>query len=449
MLNLKLFLKKLPHAPGVYIYKNKQGGIIYVGKAIDLYRRVNSYFQKQNHDNKTEILINQIEHIEIIKVASEFEALLLEAKLIQQHQPKYNIIAKDDKSPLYIVVTVNEELPRLLFVRKKNLNNLQFLKSEIFGPFQSGKTARSLLKSIRMAIPYCTQKKRNGEPCFYTHIGLCKPCPSEISKLKGEKKMKLTKEYRHHIFQIRDILSGKSTTVLHNMDREMRELAKIEHFEEAALIRERTRALYVLLNQRFNPMRSESTVSQFGDIRHEELTDLHKLLLPFYPNLNNLKRIECIDISNIGGTQATGSLSVLIDGIPDTHEYRRFKILRKNTPNDFAMISEVVRRRFEHPEWPQPDLLVIDGGKGQVSSATLVIKKLKLNIPIIGLAKRYEKIIIPLNSPLQENFKSIRVSLTRPGIHVLQRIRDEAHRFALTYHRKLRNKSSLTQTLQV
>lgn len=441
MTNPRNVLKDLPHSPGIYIYRDTTGTVLYVGKAIDLKRRVSQYFLDRDAIGaKTTRLVPQIADIEIKTTPTEFDALLLEAAFIQKYFPKYNTIAKDDKSRLYIALTTKEDLPHIQFVRKTSLSLSTIAKATIFGPFESGPTARSLMRSLRHIVPYCTQKERTGKRCFYTHLGLCGPCPSEIAKLPEPFKNEKTHEYRHHIFQIRDILSGKSTNVLHDMEREMETLAKNERFEEATLIRNHIQSLHALMARHYDPMRYETSEQQLGDRRKEELEDLQTILRTYYPDIHELSRIECIDISNTGGKESTGSLVVLANGIPDTGQYRRFRIITKLAPNDFAMIREVVLRRLKHPEWPFPELLVIDGGKGQVGAATQALQENGIDIPVIGLAKRYEEIVVPV---LGNSFKVIRTSLTRPGIHVLQRIRDEAHRFALSYHRLLRSKARL------
>jgi excinuclease ABC subunit C len=440
--NLSKILKKLPHSPGVYIYRNKENEILYIGKAIDLFRRVHQYFQKKlSLPPKTRILVGQINQIEIIKTLSEFDALLLEAKLIYQNQPKYNILAKDDKSPLYIKISQSEKLPRILFVRKPRnpTYGMTKLKGDLyFGPFQSGKTARMVLSSVRRIIPFCLQNKRNGKPCFYTQIGLCDPCPSYIEGINDEiMKQKLILKYRNNINRIRDMLSGKSQQILRILEKEMHEFAELQNFELAAVRRNQIEALHNLIKRRFDPMFYVSSDNQVESITGQEITELTQILKKYYPAITSLKRIECIDISNFSGTDATGSLVVMIDGIPDRNLYRRFKIKITGKPNDFAMISEVISRRLNHPEWPFPDLFVIDGGKGQISSAIDSLKVHKIDIPVIGLAKRDEEIVIHYNN----SFRILRLPLQSSSLHALERIRDEAHRFAVSYHRKLRKLS--------
>lgn len=409
-------IKKLPHTPGVYIYKNRTGITLYVGKAKDLKKRVSQYFQRsETLDEKTALLVAQISHIDWIQTDSEFDALLLEANLIRTYLPKYNVISRDDKSPLYIAIT-HEPLPRILWLRKTSL--VQQAKAIIFGPFQSGRVARTILRQLRHIIPYCTQKKRNGTACFYTHIGLCDPCPSRALTIEQ------AKIYRNNIRKIVAILSGKSLTLLHTLEREMIAKAAKNQFEEAQILKTRVEGLKGLLARHFDPHVYIQNETFAADVREDERMSLEKAL-----HIPNIHKIECIDISNTGGTYSTGSLVVLIDGIPSTGDYRRFKIRTYEAPNDFAMIAEVVKRRFSHPEWPMPDLLVIDGGKGQVAAASVA------PVPVIGLAKRFEEIIV--------GEQTLRLPLDDRGLQLLMRIRDESHRFALAYHRLLRKKAFL------
>lgn len=442
-------VNSLPQTPGVYIYKNSTGVIIYIGKAINLSKRVKQYFQRDDAvGEKTPQLVSEIVSIDTIETQHEFDALLLEAKLIKQYQPKYNVIAKDDKSPLYIIITIDEELPRIQFGRKPK-NNTNVSSSHLyFGPFQSGKVAKNLMRSLRHVIPYCTQTIRNGKKCFYTHLGLCHPCPSYIAKVKDPiEKKRLTKTYRKHIFRIRDILSGKAVSVVTDMERDMHILANSEHFEEAASLRNQLTALRSLLSKKYDPSIYLQSDTLVQEIFQSERNDLINALQPYYPALQSLSRIECYDISNIMGTFATASMVVMTDGQIDKSQYRKFRMRTNKVPNDFAMMAEVIERRLRHPEWKFPNLIVIDGGKGQVSSAQKVLQRIMIDnvhngsiIPIIGLAKREEEIIIPTN----DSWKILRLSFSNGGLKLLQRLRDEAHRFAITYHKILRKKESIS-----
>lgn len=446
MEDYKKIIADLPHSPGVYIYKNTNKEIIYIGKAVNLSKRVKQYFQREDAvGDKTPQLVSEIQSLDTIETSNEFDALLLEAKLIKEYQPKYNVIAKDDKSPLYVILTLGDELPRVLFGRKpkKQFSNTMG-ENVYFGPFQSAKTARNLLRSLRRVVPYCTQKPRNGKKCFYTHLGLCSPCPSYISKLNDPvEKESLTKEYRKNIFRLRDIMSGKAVQIIHEMEIDMRLLSSEEKFEEAASMRNQIEALRSLLSKRYDPnvyIQSDTLLRELVD---KEKSELISVLKRYYPQLKDVNRIECYDISNTMGTYATASMVVMTNGDIDTNEYRKFRMRTKEAPNDFAMMNEVIKRRFNHPEWEYPSLIVIDGGKGQVGAALEGLRSFDTteiqSIPVIGLAKKLEEIIVPMG----EDWKTIRLPFSSSALKLLQRLRDEAHRFAITYHKLLRKNATI------
>lgn len=440
---LKKTLNTLTTRPGCYLYSDAVGKIIYVGKAKNLKNRVRQYFGKKDAlTRKTQLLVEQIATIETLPTDSEFDALLLEAMLIRTHQPKYNAIAKDDKSPLYIAITLRETLPRIVFERKTTIDAPGSLYKDalIIGPFQSGRIIRQLLRSIRRIVPYCLQKRRDGRPCFYTHIGLCNPCPSVITKMPDSPEAREAKTlYRRNISRIALLLSGKSHTVRRELEKEMEGFAKAFAFEKASEIKRQLNALDLLMLRPFDPM-IYIDQSSLPDATHVDRLDALAHILKIHGlAISRPKRIECIDISNISGDWATGSLVVFTDGVPDTGQYRRFRITITGKPNDVGMMREVILRRFRHPEWPTPDLLVVDGGKPQVRASQAALGNISMSIPLIGLAKRFEEIIIPLG----DSFHSVRLVRSSPALQLLQHIRDEAHRFAKRYHTRLR--SSLLQ----
>ncbi len=436
----KQTIKQLPQGPGVYIFRDITGTVLYVGKAVNLKKRVSQYMisNRATTQRKTTILVSKIHSVETIETASEFDALLLEADRIRMFNPKYNVISKDDKSSLYVVITMSQELPRILFLRKTQLTKLNSQDS-VFGPFQSARMARTLLRSIRRIVPFCTAKKRNGAPCFYTQLSLCNPCPSLIHKMPAsEARNTLARQYRSNMHRIRDILSGKSHIVLKMFEASMIKYARSHDYESAARMRDRIRTLTSLLEKRYDPAvyTEKSTVI---DVYASENTRLTTLMQSLYPSIKHISRIECYDISNTTDRFAVGSMVVLTDGLPDRSQYRRFRIAKTKGINDRAMIAEVLRRRFNHEEWSLPNLIIVDGGKPQVSSALSVIRTSKKDIPIIGLAKRFEEIIVPKN----QSYHVLRLDRADPALHILQRIRDEAHRFALTYNRSIRAKQFL------
>ena len=440
MVDFQKKISTLPTTPGIYIYKDSTGTVIYVGKAVNLRRRVKQYFEKKETlSPKTKQLVDMIAHITTTKTITEFDALLLEATLIQKYQPKYNMIAKDDKSPIYIQIPKTEPMPRVTLARKPNEHN----SKKIFyaGPFQSTRVAKSILRSIRRCIPFCTQKIRNGKPCFYTHLGLCEPCPSAIEKYDNQTDKKLGIQlYRKNIFRVISILKGNILPIIKELTIEMEARSKIEQFEKAALIRDRIEHMKKLLQTHFDPELYMHDMVTIGETIEREAADLHDILLTAYPNVPEIHKIECIDISNTAGTLPVGSLVVMIDGVIDRAQYRRFTINDSIGPNDTAMIHEVVTRRLKHTEWPFPDLLLIDGGKGQVHAAQLALQQAGVFIPVVGLAKRYESLVLPIDNKRT----LIHMQNDRPAIRLLIRIRDESHRFAVTYHKLKRAKGFLT-----
>lgn len=425
-------LKLLPSEPGVYIYGNSTGTVIYIGKAKDLKNRVRQYFTRDDAiGTKTKQLVSEIHTIKTIPTTSEFDALLLEAKLIRLYLPKYNAALRDDKSPLYVAITLSEELPRMLLLRKGQIAAYESnSRNRIYGPFQSSFALRSLLRQLRTIVPYCTQKERRGRACFYTHLALCDPCPAAIVGMLGERKQVETRRYRRNIFRLGTLFEGKTRWLSQQYEKEMGEAARLQHFEQAALTRERLTRLKALSSYRYDPQVFLDKGAE--DIYEEELLELRDAFLPYYPNLNALHRIECFDISNMMGTHAVGSMVVLTGGKPDKKEYRKFRIRSVRGISDVAMMKEVLTRRLKHAEWNSADFVLIDGGKPQVSAVSSII-----SAPFAGLAKREEELIITRPGG---GFTVLRLPIQGRAIKVLQRIRDEAHRSAITYHRQLRDK---------
>lgn len=438
MENLKKTLKSLPHEPGVYLYHDIEGTVIYVGKAVDLSRRIKQYFQRdEGMGDKTKRLVADIDSIEIIRTTSEYDALLLEAKLIRQYMPKYNVISRDDKSPLYVVITLAEHLPRMLFVRKREISSYEsHKKNAVYGPFQSGYTLRSLVRQLRTIVPYCTQKERRGKRCFYTHLGLCDPCPGEIVAMTGEAKVMATKLYRRHMLQLAALFEGRTRWVAKDYEKEMQAYADSLQFEKASLVKQRLMYLKRLSAHRYDPQVYIDIGAE--DIYEDELSEFEKRFRDYYPQLTHPTRIECFDISNLYGEQAVGSMVVLKNGRPEKGEYRKFRIKTVHGISDVAMMQEVLRRRFTHTEWEYPQVILVDGGKPQVEAARAVLAEYQLHIPLAGLAKREEELIIPHAG---RGFDILRLPLSGRAIKVVIRIRDEAHRFAITYHRHLRDQS--------
>jgi excinuclease ABC subunit C len=429
--NLPEKVKKLTSKPGVYIFSDFYGHVIYVGKARNIKNRVKQYFRHNHHDGqKTEELIKNIDSIRTRETVSEFDALLLEAKLIAQYRPKYNVIAKDDKSPIYIHIDMSHTFPRINLQRKKG--GVVPSRTHIyFGPFQSYRIAKQLLTNIRRIVPYCRERNLSGKPCFYTHVGLCNPCPSAIVKLdNGEEKKRLTAEYRHNIFLIQRLLEGRSLHIHTILKKKMDMFSRQKLYEKAAAMRGHIEALESLLSTHLDPSVYLSDEKNMGIIVQREISDLQSILAPYYPNLTNLHRIECYDISHTAGFHQAGSMVVLTDGVIDTSQYRRFAIKSMMNMNDSSMMYEIIRRRFGHTNWPLPDLVIVDGGIPQASQAMKAISEYPSATPCVGLAKRFESLIVKNGHA----WTTIHISTTQPSIQILMRIRDESHRFAHRYH---------------
>lgn len=398
---------------------------MYVGKAKNLKKRVSSYFLKNiDLGTKTSILISQIVKIQTIIVNSEIEAFLLEASFIKKHKPKYNVKLTDDKAYPMVKITVKDDYPKVLMARRPDDKN-----SVYFGPFPNGaKALRIVLKTIRRIFPYQSVPNHAKRVCLYYHLELC-PCPPVFDSLE------FRKEYRKNIRYVINFLEGNTKKIIKNLKKERDILSKNEEFEKANLIQNKINAIELITGPFYNNAFDFNINPNFTeDLREREIRNLKEILNQHNIEVEGLERIECYDISNISGTNATGSLAVFTNGEKDSHWYRRFKIRLNNGPNDFAMMQEVLTRRLSHKEWPTPNLIIVDGGKGQVSSALKVLNNLKLNIPLIGLAKREETIIT-------SDFKEISLPRNSNALKLIMRIRDEAHRFAVTYHKKLRSKS--------
>lgn len=407
-------MKHLPESPGIYQFFDKKGKLIYVGKSVSIKKRVASYFTAKNLGPKTNLLVKKIEDIKTIKVFSEFEALLLESELIRTHKPFFNIIAKDDKSPIYIKVT-NDETPQVVLSRKEVFPKDIFIK----GPFPSSKITKDILKRTRKVFPYCHHKNPK-KPCLFVHLGLC-PYPYQSIEAKNE--------YNKTIKKIKKLLSGKSKKLISELTSEMQQASKKQQYEEAAIIKRQIQNLEYLTTVFHTPREFLERPTLVDDLTLVRLKDLKEKL-----SLKNLpKRIECYDISNFQGKLATGSMTVFTNGLLDKSQYRKFKIKFTEKPNDYLMLKEVLTRRFSN-KWPEPDLVVIDGGKGQLNAATSIIEKINVNIHVVSLAKRLEEIYVP--------GKAVPISLPKesPARQLAQAMRDEAHRFAITYHRHLRSK---------
>lgn len=542
-------IKLVPTQPGCYLYYDKDGEIIYVGKAKNLKRRVYSYFHKQHESPKTNILVSQIEKLEYIITDSEVEALILESHLIKKHKPKYNILLKDDKKYPYFLIT-DEDFPRIQVVRKKNLNPD---KGKFYGPYTDVGAMYATLDFLKRLFPLkqCKTPKFSNRPCLYYHIGKClAPCQGKVTP----------EEYQKLIQQVELFLSGKQSELLKQIQVQMQKYADSEQFEKAAKMRdsyldlqktlERQKVVYE--NTKLNEdiiavlyedgilaivimmiregrlidkkdftyfvdnvdkteyfetffrdyysglklefpdriiskdlqeigdkelyqdwlkiLSGKKVTINYGNGKFKELYELamknatnllenaklkkmaqirddfnevgaylaEKLHLTNFPN-----RIECYDISHIQGTNTVASMVVFQNGLPKKTAYRKFKIKStEGKPDDFLSMKEVLSRRLSRlgePKWEKPDLIIIDGGKGQLSSVMQIVEDMgikvgKGGIDFVSLAKREEEVFLPYQSD------SILLPRESNALYLIQRIRDEAHRFAITFHRDLRSK---------
>jgi excinuclease ABC subunit C len=537
-------LSHLPDQPGVYLMKDAQERIIYVGKAVVLKNRVRSYFQSsRNHSPKVQSMVSRIVNLEYIVTASEIEALILECNLIKKHRPKYNISLRDDKTYPYIKVTINEEFPRLYATRRVQKDGARY-----FGPYTSAGAVHETIKLMRKLFPLRSCRILDARrPCLEYHIKRClAPCAGFVDAAT----------YQGMIKEVCLLLEGRSDTVVQSLKKKMEVAAQELAFEQAAKLRDQLAAvekvrekqnivtgagdqdaiglarsalgtcaqvffirsgkmvgrdhfllagsdqeedeavLAAFLKQYYSqstfipkeillPMNIEeqsllgewlsqlkgSRVAvetpkrgtkkdivtmadgnaalvlqeQEGKIKaHSEQTEGALADLGRYLGLDGPpERMECFDISHIQGSETVASMVVFESGMPKKEEYRRYKLLTvEGKPDDFKSMQEVVSRRYAQGGQPPPDLIIIDGGKGQLSSALEIIRGAGwLQVPVIGLAKEFEHIFREGDS------EPLILPRHSQALYLIQRIRDEAHRFAVTYHRKLRSKRNMVSVL--
>lgn len=432
---LKRIARAFPQSPGVYLFKH-QATVLYVGKAINLRSRTLSYFTGQNLP-KTEAMIAEATKLDHILVSSELEALLLETKLIQKFQPRYNLRSKDDKSPLYITFT-RDKLPRIILDRKRNLGQ----KDVFFGPFQTTRQVRHILKILRRVFPFCSTHEVRGKACFYSHLGLCQPCPNVLAGMpESSHKAMLIRHYLGNITALKRVLSGRSDSLLKAMKTKLQRLTKAEQYEEAAVLRDQINALDYLVNQPINIAGYLANPQLLEDIRDQEAYELQQFITHNtpYAEVQTINRIEAYDISRSGTDVVVGAMVVFVNGEPDKASYRKFRIRDKSQVADPKYLQEVLRRRLGHTEWPMPDLILLDGGTPQVNAIRKLFETQSVSIPLLGLAKGAETLCWYAGG-----IKHKQLPLSSPALKLLQRLRDEAHRFSHGYqvllkHRQLRS----------
>jgi excinuclease ABC subunit C len=424
-------VREFPHAPGVYLMKDSAGTVIYVGKAVNLRSRAGSYFLRAAaEDRRTAELVREIADIDFLPCDSEVDALLAEARLIKDIQPRFNRDLKDDKSFPYLQIVTGEDFPRIEFTRKPATRGVK-----LYGPFASAGSLRGAIQVLQKIFKFRTcsldiddgdPKWRWFRPCLLASINQCTaPCNLRISQ----------EAYKQDIARLRMFLEGKKTRLLKELRVEMQQAAESRHFEKAARLRDEIRMLETL--DRRGRLDTHAQPEVFYIDPKRGLAGLKKLLgLAETP-----RTIEGVDIAHLGGDETVASLVQFIDGVPFKPGYRRYKIRGVEGIDDFSSIHEVVARRFqalEERDQPKPDILLIDGGRGQLNAGLAAFRQLDVTPPVvISLAKREEEIYVPDRElPLKPSRHSF-------ALRLLQYVRDEAHRFAQHYHHILRKRSTL------
>jgi len=410
---IKIKNNELPDTPGVYLMKDGKGGVLYVGKATSLKRRVSSYFQKA-HDSRIEEMVSKIRKIDYIQKPTVIEALVLEANLIKHYWPKYNVMQKDNKSFLYLAIT-KEDFPRPILVRGKKLDEMSSNTFKaVFGPYTSVASLRSALDLLRKVFPWSDCVPGQKRPCFYVHLKQCPGvCINAIPK----------KEYQKIIRDLIKFFEGKKDTLIKKYEREMKKAAKAKRFEEAGQWRNKMHFL--------EHIQDVAVLKKDGDgIDRMKLGEV---------SVNLFGRIEGYDISNISGTSMVASMVVFENGAPEKAQYRKFKIKSVKGSNDVASMQETLIRRFRHTEWKRPDLLLIDGGLPQVHAVEAVLREMDMLLPVIGIAKGSERKRNDLICSKQNHTLCV---ACEPYKNILIAVRDEAHRFAVKYHKEVRARTS-------
>ncbi|KKQ95391.1 MAG: Excinuclease ABC C subunit domain protein [Candidatus Woesebacteria bacterium GW2011_GWB1_43_14] len=413
----------LPGLPGVYFFKDSKKKVIYIGKAKNIKNRINSYFAS-NLAPKTARMVSGAMEVTYLIVNSEFEALLLEAKLVKKYNPKWNIQLKDDKSPLYIGIT-QEDLPRIKTYRQTDLEK-ERLKN-IWGPFIDATSAKKVLRLLKKVFSFCDHRP-GSRPCVNSEIGLCNPCSSLAA---GSQDEILRRLYFLNIRRVRGILNGQIRVIRSNLKKEVKTLARLEKFEQARELNRKIEMLDYITTPVIDVGEYVKNPNIISEIRRREMKDLKSILMKYFPNIKT-KRVECFDIAHLSGSFSTASMVTFIDGESEKSYYRHFRV-RLGGNSDTGSLKEVVLRRKRYfKSWGRPDLIIVDGGKPQVS----VISEIVRETPVVGIAKREEKLVIKSDNKFHEH-----ILPKGPARNFVQRIRDEAHRFARRYHHMLISKA--------
>jgi excinuclease ABC subunit C len=439
-------LKELPKEPGVYFHKDKSGAIIYVGKAAVLRNRVRQYFQvSRTRDPKTEALVGEIADIDWMVVESELEALFLEAEMIRRYMPRYNILLRDDKALSYIRIDYDSDYPTVTTTRRPLDDGARY-----YGPYFSTQAVRQALKLLRRVFPFATkQTPGQKRATLHYHLGLDPGLEEGKTNLE---------DYRANLRKLIAIIEGKRTTIIKELEKDMKRSARAKDFEQAARLRNQ---LFSLQNLNKQVIFSDK---EFLDISKDHaLNELVNLLsMPAFP-----RRIEGYDVSHMSGTDVVASMVVFTNGVSDKAQYRKFKT-KLDHNNDFYNMNETLKRRLSEKNrkaWGVPSLVLIDGGKGQLDAALQARDECGCkHIPFIGLAKREEQIVIHKSksgvtldeqilhqlggfSTHSEDFILVNVPHNTNLVKLLQRIRDESHRFAVSYHSVLKVKRQTASLL--
>ncbi len=432
--SIKEKLKNLPDEPGCYLMRDRDGRIIYIGKAASLRKRVQSYFRshtKRTAQPKIRSLISSIADFDLVVLKSEAEAILTEGRLIKEYRPHYNTLWKDDKRFVMICVDVQHPFPtfRKCRIRKKD-------GALYFGPYTSGMAAKVAIEFLERYFGIRRCRPRMPDADTYKHcsndiIANCSaPCIGKVSQ----------EEYRGKVEEACAFLRGERMEMLKELRAAMEQASTEQKFEEAAALRD-------MLLHLHNAVKEKAKVRKTPKMKQTEarlgLKELKKQLkLPKEPRV-----IECFDISNISGTSSVASMVCSVDGVPYPNRYRRFRIKTVEGADDPRSMAEVVRRRYArllHEEKPLPGLVMVDGGITQLRAAKAELAELGLdNLPIVGLAKRYEEMVWDY----EYNSGNLVLPRHSPGLTVVMRLRDEAHRFAITYHRDLRRQRIMESRL--
>lgn len=423
--------RHLPHKTGVYIMRDAGGEILYIGKAIDLAKRVAQYFNPNKDDAKTQALAPLIRRIDYVLCQSEREALLIERRLINEHQPFFNAMWKDGKTYPYLKISLQEDFPRLYTTRRKTRDGGVY-----FGPYPKVAPIKSLLRYLwkQRLFPLrpCRWDFSEAKPldrkkitgCLYYHTKECPaPCAGKISKA----------DYREIAERAALFFKGKYGDLRERFEAEMAAASRDLEYERAASLRDNIAALSQM-GERVRVRAVEADEVGGHTARTQMVTDLQKaLLLPSPP-----VHVECFDISHFQGRQTVASMVCFVGGKANRDHYRKFKIRDTAGIDDFKSMREAVYRRYKRLQSEKaalPDLVLIDGGKGQLGAALGALKDLKLKLPVASLAKRIEEVFLPGRA------ESIVLRLDDPALRLLQQLRDEAHRFGVAYHRLLRDKN--------